>query len=72
MTVSNLYIDAATVVNRIRYQFPYLGIFYDLTGELTMKGPKSWAMGYVKSNIWPGECELNANVFDGLVCESSV
>ena len=70
-TVRNLYFDS-TVTKKVRYQFPYLGIFYDETGTLTGKGPNSWAAGYTKQNeAWP-ECETNLDVFDGQICDNRV
>ena len=53
-TFSNLYFDE-TVTTKIRYQFPYRDIFYDLDGTLTGLGPKTWATPYFKHNDQP-EC----------------
>ena len=53
-TFSKLYFDQ-TVTTKIRYQFPYRDIFYDLDGTLTGLGPKTWATPYWKHNDQP-EC----------------
>lgn len=37
-----------SVKRRIKYQFPYNGIFLDEDGSLTGKGAGSWAVGYNK------------------------
>ena len=62
ITVKNLYFDS-TVTKKIRYQFPFTGIFKDLTGELTGKGTNSWAIAFLKHNDQWSECELDMNVF---------
>ena len=71
VTVRNLYFDATTT-RRIWYQMPFRAIIFDQTGELTGKGPGSWAMGYNKHNDWPGECEHLEDVYDGHTCENTV
>jgi len=45
-----LYFDAS-VKNKIRYQFPWRDIFYDLDGTLTKLGPKTWATAYFEHNV---------------------
>jgi len=70
VTVKNLWFDTDTVTKRIRYQFPFLDIIKDVTGELTQKGPNSWAMGWTKHNEWP-ECTTDKEVYDGHVCDGS-
>jgi len=71
-TVRNLKFDEETVPRKIRYQFPFLGIFKDETGELTGKGANSWAAGYTKQNeAWP-ECETDKEKFDGQICDNTV
>lgn len=46
ITFSGLKFDDATVPVRIRYQYPFRDIFYDLDGSLTGLGPKTWATPY--------------------------
>jgi hypothetical protein len=70
-TIKNSYFDE-TVTKRIRYQLPFLGIFKDVTGELTELGPNTWAMGWAKHNEWAGECTTNMEVYDGHICDSTV
>jgi hypothetical protein len=71
VVVRNLFFDS-TVLKKIKYQFPFLGIFKDETGELTGKGPNSWAMGYVKAHEAWSECETDLDVFDGHICDNTV
>ena len=70
VVVRNLYFDSS-VTQRIRYTFPFKGIWFDETGELTGLGPNTWAMAWHKHNEWP-ECTTNFQVYDGHVCDSSV
>lgn len=70
VTFSGLYFDS-TVDRKIRYQFPYRDIFYDLDGTLTGKGPKTWATNYWEHNVQP-ECEVDMDVYDGILCDSSI
>jgi len=67
---SNLYFDKSVLI-KIRYQEPRREIFYDLDGTLTGLGPKTWTTPYWKHNDQPG-CQLQASVYDGLICDSSV
>ena len=60
------------VAKKIRYQVPYSGIFHDMTGELTGKGPNSWATAYRKHHEAWAECETDRDVFDGHVCDQRV
>jgi hypothetical protein len=69
--VRNLYFDA-TCTKKIRYQFPGLNIFHDLTGELTGLGPNSWATGHHKHNEDAPECSVDLAVLDGIKCDSTV
>jgi len=68
--VSGLYFDS-TVANKIKYQYPNRGIFFDADGSLTGKGAGSWAIANFKHNEQP-ECETNLAVYDGQICDSSV
>ena len=45
-TFSKIKFDPLTVPIKIRYQFPFRDIFYDLDGSLTGLGPKTWATPY--------------------------
>jgi len=49
VTFSGLKFDT-TVTTKIKYQFPFRDIFYDLDGTLTGLGPKSWATPYWRHN----------------------
>lgn len=69
--VSNLEFDEATVTKRIRYQYPERAIFYDETGGLTKKGPKTWAVPNMKHLQQP-ECEVDDALMGGITCNSSV
>jgi len=57
VTFSGLYF-APSVTTKIRYQFPFKDIFYDLDGTLTGKGVQSWATPYFKHNEQP-ECSVD-------------
>ena len=59
------------MTKRVKHQFPFLGIIKDLTGELTMKGPNSWTMGWLKHNEQP-ECTTDMDVYDGHVCDNTI
>jgi len=50
ITFSKLYFDSS-VARKIRYQFPWRDIFYDLDGTLTNMGPKTWATAYFEHNV---------------------
>ena len=70
--VSELYIDEATVTKRIVYTVPWKAIFYDIDGTLTGLGPKTWAThNYSHLEAMP-ECTLNYEVYDGVICDSTV
>jgi hypothetical protein len=49
-TVSNIWFDDATVPRRIKYDFPFRHIIYDLDGTTTGKGEGSWATFYYLHN----------------------
>jgi hypothetical protein len=65
-----LYFDS-TVKTKIRYQYPWKAIFYDLDGTLTGKGPKTWAT-YYYGHHEQSECETNLEDYDGVICDSTV
>ena len=66
-----LMFDDATVPRRIRYQFPFKGIYHDLDGTLTGLGPNTWATSYWKHNEQP-ECQVDMDVYDGILCDDTV
>jgi hypothetical protein len=68
VTFSGLYFDSS-VQRKIRYQFPFRDIFYDLDGTLTGKGPKTWASNYWEHNVQP-ECTVDLDVMDGITCNN--
>jgi hypothetical protein len=71
VTFSGIKFDPATVPIKIRYQYPFRDIFYDLDGSLTGLGPKTWATPYFLHNHQP-ECIVNMTVYDGILCNSNV
>lgn len=65
-----------SVTKKIRYQFPYKSIFYDVDGTLTGDAG-GWAINDQWSyNAWGGTCDNSDPVkraeYDGFVCDSSV
>ncbi len=66
----NLYFDKSVKI-KIRYQEPYMDIFQDMDGTLTGLGPNTWTTPYFEHNMQP-ECLLDKEVYDGIVCNSSV
>ena len=52
---------------RIRYRWPFKGIFHDLDGALTEQGADSYAGAYWVHNEWP-ECTVDMAVYDGIIC----
>ena len=55
------------VSNRIRWNWPFKGIFHDLDGTLTEQGADSYVSAYWKHNDWP-ECIVDIPVYDGIIC----
>jgi len=66
----NLGFDSS-VTQRIRFGFPFNGIFYDLDGSLTNKGPNTYVSAFYEHNVQP-ECEVNMAVYSGIVCNNQV
>jgi len=64
-----LYIDE-TVHTRIRYEYPYKAIFYDLDGTLTGKGAQTWATHYY-AHLNVSECEHLEWVYNGVTCDNT-
>jgi hypothetical protein len=69
VTTKNLTFDA-TVNKKIKYQYPFRGIFLDADGSLTGLGAKTWATANWKHNEQP-ECTKNVAVYDGIICPAS-
>ena len=59
----------STVENRIRWRWPFKGIFHDLDGTLTEQGADSYVSAYWPFNDWP-ECTVDIEVYDGIICPS--
>jgi len=57
-TTSFIDLTFTNVANRIRWRFPFKGIFHDLDGSLTGLGADSYATAYFKHNDWP-ECTVD-------------
>lgn len=51
VTFSGLYFHPTSVTKKIRYQYPFRDIYYDLDGTLTGKGVESWATNYWEHNV---------------------
>jgi hypothetical protein len=49
VTLSGLFFDS-TIKKKVRYQMYWRGIFHDLDGSLTGKGPGSWAIAHFPHN----------------------
>jgi len=71
MSVKNLVFDDATVPKRIFYQEPWREIILDLDGSLTNLGPNTWATFSYPHLLHP-ECTEDLDVFDGVICDSSI
>jgi hypothetical protein len=71
----NLLMDPATVTKKIRYQFPFKGIFHDTDGswipEKTLEGD-AWATSNWGHNIVDPACERSLDIYDGIICEGNV
>jgi hypothetical protein len=70
VTFSGLEFDTS-VTKKIKYQYPFKAIYYDLDGSLTGKGAKTWATHYYKHHEQP-ECEHLENEFGGVTCTSDI
>lgn len=70
MTFKNTYFDS-TVNQKIKQQEPYRHIYYDLDGTLTGKGPNTYYTFGWNHNLQP-ECDFLPDIYDGVVCNSSV
>ena len=64
--------DEATVPVKVRYQFPYRAIFYDVDGSLTGRGAGAWATSdWTHNRAWADDCEL-VDEYGGLLCHPGV
>ena len=73
ITTQNLSFDESTVPRRIRYQYPFRGIFWDLDGTLTELGPDSYATWNYKHNQWSEACYLTEeDKYNGIICDDRV
>jgi hypothetical protein len=70
VTFKNTYFDS-TVVQKIKQQEPWRHIYYDLDGTLTGKGPNTYYTYGWNHNLQP-ECDFLPDIYDGVVCNSSV
>lgn len=52
---------------RIKYQFPFKGIYHDLDGTLTGLGPNTYATFWYKHLEQP-ECQNSPSIHDGVLC----
>lgn len=68
-SVNNLSFN--NVPKKIKYQFPYKEIIYDIDGSLTGLGSNSWAAAYYPHLLQP-ECQLQSDEFDGVICNGDV
>lgn len=62
----NLLMDS-TVTMRVKYNWPFKGIFHDLDGTLTEQGPDSYVGAYWPHNTWD-HCTVDMAVYDGIIC----
>jgi hypothetical protein len=56
---------------RIRYQYPWTDIILDQDGSLTGLGRNTWATFHYPHLDQP-ECTKNLDVYDGVICDSTV
>jgi len=70
MTVSDLYLDPATVQKTVLYSTPKQTIFRDLDGTMTGKGPNSWLLPPNK-HLLVDSCELKEST-NGIEDASSI
>lgn len=68
-SVNNLSFN--NVPKKIKYQFPFKEIIYDIDGSLTGLGSNSWAAAYYPHLLQP-ECQLQTDEFDGVICTGDV
>jgi len=73
ISTKNLKFDDDTVPRRIRYQYPFRGIFWDMDGTLTDKGADSWATPsrWIHNHV-DGKCETSDTLHHGLICDNTI
>jgi len=64
-------LEFTNVVRRIKYQYPWRGIFHDLDGSLTEKGADTYATANMR-HVYQPECDLDDLMYNGVVCDSTV
>ena len=55
------------VDRKIKWNWPFKGIFHDLDGTLTGQGADSYVSSYLPHNDWD-ECTKDIDVYDGILC----
>lgn len=70
-TVTFSGLEFTSVTKKIRYQYPWVAIYYDLDGTLTGKGAKSWATFFYAHHNQT-ECEHLEDEYNGVVCTPEV
>ena len=64
-------LEFTNVNKRIRWSYPFKGIFKDEDGSLTGKGANSWATPRFRHNEQP-ECSVDMDLYDGITCDPTV
>jgi len=57
---------------KIVYHTPFRAILHDLDGTLTGQGAKSWATPYWRHNDWKGDCKVDKEMYNGIICNNKV
>ena len=70
ISTRNLFFDS-TVTRRIKYQYPFRGIFWDMDGTLTGKGENSWAVAEWPHLLEARQCE-KLTEYGGLTCDNTI
>jgi len=71
----NIMMDPTTVTKKIRYQFPFKGIFHDTDGSWIPEkngAGEAWASSYWGHNLADPACSSDMDVYDGIICEGTV
>jgi hypothetical protein len=66
----NLTFDAS-VAKRVRWQYPFRGIIWDMDGTLTDLGADSWVTANYP-HLLQDECTANEAVYNGVVCDNTI
>lgn len=72
ISTKELKFDEATVPRRIRYQYPFRGIYWDMDGSLTDLGANSYATPDWKHNRVEGFCSDSTTLHNGLICDNRI